>query len=249
MTSPSDLDDVDLALGGLAETAAGRAGISLPDPMELGAHHITEVADPATAPPPRPATGKPAAASIVTPESYDGRRSFDDLFRPAPSAKPPRGGLEEKIEFLRSQLKHAGAKAARFREAWTVREAELDAVETLLTRERQRVAALEKKLKEVESFFENKKQELAAYGDRVAKTFAEKDAEARQLTCEVGELRDSSSHRDVKIAELEEAVLLLQAAVDPSAERADDLRELIDRKDREIHRLTLALRAAVAQKR
>ena len=148
----------------------------------------------ADAPPSPPAAGPASRTSEPLPGSWSGRQEFGDLFVPDTAAGPARGGsLEEKVDYFREKLKRSETQAARFRDAWQVRDREIDTLELVLSKERERVNAetaraqeLQQKSTTLERFVEQKKGEFENYHQKVAATLAQKEEAERLLKERVG---------------------------------------------------------------
>ncbi len=167
-----DLDDLDAALDGLSQAPAQSE--ATPEVAPAGDGHSSQKAPadslatvpggpPGGPPPLSPPPVRRRATSRVTPagpDGWSGRTAFDDLFVTDTAALPSaRGGAEEKVEYFREKLKRSEAMTARFREAWQVREREMDVVESLMDQEKGRTeeqaakaADLTQKLHALEGF-------------------------------------------------------------------------------------------------
>ena len=141
------------------------------DPWQTGelddalSHLETAEREPAPAvPPPRPIA------------EYQGRTPFPNLFE---LDKEPAGGLrggpDEKLEYFRRALKKAETAIANFREAWAVREREMDALEALAEREHDAATTTRERLDAFEKLVGEKRSEFDEYGRRIARAFAEKE--------------------------------------------------------------------------
>ena len=175
---------------------------------------------------PTGATPPPLARKPVASGEYKGRTRFDDLFvADTEPTSAVRAGPAEKVEYFREKLRRAEAQAARLRDAWQIREGELDAVEALLEQERRRADESARALQQLQTFIDKKKVEFDDYGQKVAQVVAERDAATRAATAEIEELRGkakrehgeataqaqkleaSLAERDVRMAELEIGLL------------------------------------------
>jgi chromosome segregation ATPase len=216
-----DLKELDAAFAGLSDSAAGRSAPSI-------------VAGDSGVPPPMPArTGRPPEPH---PKLERTRRvAFDDLFATdSSSPQPAGGGPEAKIEYLRDKLKRAEAQLGQFRQAWTVREREMDGLETWADEAGERALAVQiqldqanQKLKETEAFFKTKKHELEVYSQKVAQSFSELQQTEAGLRRELVELGGEAQRQRERVTELCEAVgerdrtiAQLQAAVGNERDQA-----------------------------
>ena len=98
---------------------------------------------------PAPALTPPPLRQRGSLTDWKGRTPFEELFVPDASPLPSsRGGLEEKVEFFREKLKRVESQVTRFREAWGVREGELDTLEALIKTQKGHGQTLNKALSE-----------------------------------------------------------------------------------------------------
>lgn len=115
--------------------------------------------------------------------AWNGRTPFEDLFvSDSPPLPPGRGSPEEKVAYLREKLKRSEAQQAKFKEAWSTRDREMDLLEGLFkhywhrtTELKSEVGELTQKLAAMEDYLERKKKEIVDYGEQVAQTFKKRD--------------------------------------------------------------------------
>lgn len=171
MVRPSDSrEDLDALLGALEAPAS-------PPPGD---------GEPSRASPPAPVAAAPASAG----ETNRGHTDFSDLFA-SDKAAPPRGDLDEKIEWFRDRLRRAEAQLARVREAWGTRDAELAAAESELARERAVSESARAQVAAMQRFLEHKKSELVAYGAKVKQALIDKDLRIEVLEQELAEQQEA----------------------------------------------------------
>ena len=115
--------------------------------------------------------------------AWHGRTPFEDLFvSDSPPLPPGRGSAEEKVAYLREKLKRSEAQQAKFKDAWSTRDREMDLLEGLFkhywhrtTELKSEVGELTQKLAAMEDYLERKKKEIVDYGEQVAQTFKKRD--------------------------------------------------------------------------
>jgi len=115
--------------------------------------------------------------------AWNGRTPFEDLFvSDSPPLPPGRGSPEEKVAYLREKLKRSESQQAKFKEAWSTRDREMDLLEGLFkhywhrtTELKSEVGELTQKLAAMEDYLERKKKEILDYGEQVAQTFKKRD--------------------------------------------------------------------------
>lgn len=195
------------------------------------------------------------AADVAAPA--DGRTDFSDLFA-VEKAAPPRGDLDEKLEWFRERLRQAETQLGRVREAWATREAELAAAESALARERTASAEARAQVATMQRFLESKKAELVAYAAKVKQALIDKDIRIEVLEQELAEQKAAApevtqalADSEGRIAALEQELARHQATL--AAERRD-ARKQRDWSDAAavqaattVAKLSEGLRAAVAR--
>ncbi len=130
-----DLDASDLSAekGPPLSSSDNALGASLLSPAQRAS------ASPVVSPPPL----KPPPLKRSASQAWAGRTRFEELFVPDSNPLPTsRGGLEQKVEFLREKLKRTEAQVMKFRNAWSVRESEMEHIETLLENGQQEIRLL-----------------------------------------------------------------------------------------------------------
>ncbi len=229
MAEPTpDLDELDLAIEGLEEA----------EPVSEAADTGLDIAideEPAPGTPPPLARKKPSGP-------YTGRTHFDDLFASDTNPLPAvRGSLEEKVEYFREKLKRAETQVTRFREAWDIREAEMDTADQALEEERAKSADVIAKFRELEKFIADKKRDFEAYGQKVTQAFAEREAVEQKLKAALEAAREEAQAKTREVAELQEAMERELQARDEEIEARNeveaDYKREVEKRDQLIGRL------------
>ncbi len=235
-----DLDELDAALDGLShkQKAAATNGESGDAAPQLGAEGDVppQVGPPGLPPPPprRPARRSSTKDAGSLPTQWNGRTNFDDLFvadtGPVPAG---RGGLEEKVEYFREKLKRSEAMTARFREAWQVRDKEMDVLEALMEQERTKAegesgktSELTQKLGALEQFLDQKKREFETYGQKVQAAFAQKDQAEKDLKAQLAGFEE---RLNAELAEKDGEIRGLAGQVDALTSELEQTRETAQR--------------------
>lgn len=199
-------------------------------------------AEPSPAGPP----ALPRPASVVAARGSTRRIRFDDLFAGESSPLPAgRGGPEQKIEYLREKLRRAEEQIGRFREAWEIREQEMDAFETATAQAQQETARAQsdlakanEKLRGLDEFIRQKKREFDSYGQKVAGAFEEKEQELAALRAQLDEARGvAASDQDGLAAELERVAAELDEQKRLAKEERDVLEYEVALRDEAIAKL------------
>ena len=229
----------------------------------------------AFAPPPVPKSRPPvtpaaiatsAAMSGPLPTSWAGRAPFEDLFIADVAAGPaPRGSAEEKVEYFRERVKRNEAHLVRFRDAWAMRDRELDILEGIVANERRQGQGLQTKVQEgltrvtgLERFNEQKKQEMEAYGEKVAAGFAAAEEREKslhvQLQAAATDAQQKLDGKDGESSVLREQLGAVEAALEASRalrqRDVDGLSQELQSRETELtetHRALAAAQAAAAQ--
>lgn len=214
-------EDVDIALAVLGgPSVAGGTGEWRPE-------------DGASSPP-----ALPSATQGRPPGPYTGRTRFDNLFQSDNiSSARASGGPEEKVTYFRDKLRHAEGQIARLREAWAIREGELDTLEALLAEERERGSGGSARLAALERFLADKKQEFDDYAKKVTEAFAAKEKDQEQLQEQLRNLKaeiaekekafrssvlgyeDELARRDTRVQQLLEALKEARGGLDEREQR------------------------------
>ncbi|MBC7792125.1 MAG: hypothetical protein H7Z43_00325 [Clostridia bacterium] len=240
-----DLDELDAALDGLSHKQKA-AQVVQAEPASEGAPPTMSALEgsdvvggsvsgaPGAPPPPPRRPARPSVrakdGSLTLPASWSGRTNFDDLFVNDTAPMPAgRGGLEEKVEYFREKLKRSEAMTARFREAWSVRDRELDVLEGMMEQERGRAedqsgknGDLTQKLTALEQFLDQKKREFEAYGQKVQAAFAQKDQTEKDLRAEIAGFQQQA---DADLLEKEGEVRGLQGQIEVLTQELEHERE------------------------
>lgn len=209
--------------------AAVQAGSSAP---AAGAAPPPGGAPPPKPPPPSPVRRRATVRPTVDPNKYQGRKPFPDLFTSDTTAPAPRGGVEEKIEYFREKLRVMEQQALRFKGAWEQREAELDAVELLVEREREKGAALEKRVATLETFIGQKRTEVEAFQQQVKEAMAERDIRAHGLSDDLQQARQAQQQAEAALASRDEAIRRLSDGVKELKEQLAKQQQELEAKDK-----------------
>jgi DNA repair exonuclease SbcCD ATPase subunit len=226
-----DSDDLDAALDSLsAESESALASSTREEMLPQG--------------PPRPPPAKKGKRPRDLPTTR--RVPFDELFV---SASTPvaavHGSPEEKIAYLREKLRHAEDLTTRFREAWEVREKEMDAFEVAANQAREVADEALSERDELQAFIDKKQRELEAYGQKVSAAFAERETLIKTLRAEKESLEaklDEAAHRAAALRG--EFKKDRQRALGDRDLRINELEEQLDEARSEIAALEDELRAA-----
>ncbi|HSI06400.1 MAG TPA: hypothetical protein VLC93_18075, partial [Myxococcota bacterium] len=236
-----DLDELDAALDGLshkqkqAATNGESDGAATPTMSADGGEAGPSAGPPGPPPPPRrPARRSTTKDTGTLPTQWNGRTNFDDLFVTDTAAVPAgRGGLEEKVEYFREKLKRSEASTARFREAWQVRDKEMDVLEALMEQERNKAEGesgktteLTQKLAALEQFLDQKKREFEAYGQKVQAAFAQKDQAERDLKAQIAGFQEKL---DAEINEKDNEIRGLAGQIDALTGELEQTRDTAQR--------------------
>lgn len=205
-------DDVDLALDGLTPSH---------EPPPAPAPAVTDKVD-GEEHTERSGHVPPPTRRAIDPKAYKARTRFDDLFASDTKGSAVlRGSLDEKIDYFREKLRTAEGQIARFRQAWDVRESEMDAIESLLDEARTRADTTAHKLEAIEAQWGERKTQVDAYGKKVTEAFAEQERTEKTLRDELAQLREAAD------AATAEHHLEQQGLRDTLAERDRQLEALV----------------------
>ena len=172
------------------------------------------------------------------------RIAFDELFVADTAPALVGGTPDQKIEYLRNKLRHAETIIARVREAWEMRETEMDDFEATAAEARKHAEQAVQQRVALEQFFESKKAEFTDYINKVTRAFAEKDETERSLRAQLDQARADNRARTEELgaaqdglrADLDEA----RAEVEAACARADEAhQELADTRDALHHDIEL----------
>ncbi|MEO1171555.1 MAG: hypothetical protein AAFX94_05820 [Myxococcota bacterium] len=211
-------NELDAALTVLEEVASQVAESQVPDGETQ-------------APPPLP-----SGSRRTTKGEYDGRTEFPDLFQAdSVAGDPSRMAPVDKVEFFRQKLKHAEGLLSNFKIAWRTRNEELDHVEALLESSRGDRDRAQVRLKQLESFLEDKRSEIDSYAQQVAAAFAEKEesehALREQLAEELAEQERLRDEADIALRSQEEIAKLRQELGPRVAELETERQDLTGQLD------------------
>ncbi|MEE8409519.1 MAG: hypothetical protein V3T05_07935, partial [Myxococcota bacterium] len=132
----------------------------------------------------------PAMPPKLPPGPYQGRMPFEELFASESAPMPAATGTpQEKVAYFREKLRRMEEKVSSFKQAWTTRESEMDALEALVKREQKRAEEADNQFEVLQDFITRKKAEMDQYGKQVTAAFSEKDAAETQLRAEVEKIR------------------------------------------------------------
>ena len=188
------------------------------------------------------------------------RAAFPELFQPPPPRPATRPvSPDEKVEDMRRQLKFAEGQLGRFREAWSVREGEMDVLEAALAAERARAEAATAEAQRLEQFLARKQRELEQYGESVAQIVAQKEAREKELREQLDRERRTmreelaKHHAAVremaKVAEAQRLALARRTKElgEMESSRGSEVAELLEDREELIRRLESALQTEMSR--
>jgi hypothetical protein len=184
---------------------------------------------------------------------WTGKTAFTDLFVVESMVPPALGaGPQEKVEYFREKLRRSETLLGRLREAWAVREREVDHLESLWQQAKvqadesmHKVQELSQRMSAMERFLEQKKHEFEQYGQRVTQLFAGKEEalKAAQARIEVLEqaLGEAENHSGDARAALEHDVQVRDEALARLKVALEDRRAAVLERDEQNEQLTAEL--------
>lgn len=224
------MDDLDAALEGLESPAPALAEQQNP---EATATPAPGKAGPDGGPPPisRARRGK------------GGRTEFEGLFVSDSSPMPKASGIDDKIAYFREKLRRAETQMNRFKEAWAIREEEMDALETSVQAEKKRADENQNGCHELQKFLEQKKGEFEEYGAKVTAAFSEHESLDKERTAKIAELEKKLEklHKGGTETEthLRNEVEALRSAAETDKGVVEELQDGLDRARKERDELTV----------
>lgn len=233
----ANTDEIDLAFSTLEDTSGAEASppplTNAPAPPSLsqarrsktGVQSLGEVRGVQLSPPP---VEKPH----IDPATYQRRHAFGDLFVGVAPGSPPRGGVEEKLEYFRERVRALEATLHNAEVAFATRDAELDAVELLWGRERTRAEGLQKQARDLQEFINQKKAELESFNAKVKEAMAAREIAALELRDELERAQDALVDANATVAKRDEIIKRMSQGVDETRRELSSLRGLVAEKDR-----------------
>ena len=245
----------------LLETEASKVGPA-PKPPESeepgapddAAAEATGGGDAAAAPPPKPNQPPPLSASRArarkqAAKAFAGRTRFDDLFVVEKvDGSAAVGSVDDKLNYFREKLKVAETQVSKFKEAWEIREREMDTVEGLLAREKNRADHSQKRadtaqqsLDRLQSFIDEKKKEFESYAAQATQAFAdlqEKEKKTRQSLEQLErQAADDKEELEERIAALEREQAIRAKALEKLKKLSDAQRRALQERQAQIDEL------------
>jgi len=173
---------------------------------------------------------------------WKGRTEFEDLFVADAAPPPLRGGVDAKLEHVRTKLKRMETMLATAKKAWHLREREMDHLEVLVDREHDRADnatreanKLGRQLHELQEYLLKKKGEFDEFSVQLRSSFAEQHHHESGLRQELAGAK--AEYDELAEASDEEIEALRSRVIRLDDELSSTVRVREDREEKASHRI------------